>query len=79
MQEPGDFGRKLVVGNSATSRDVLAGRLECKNRKSRPEREGTVVVYMTMEGGRAARENRVKYNTLRKIMKEYAGEGGCYG
>lgn len=65
---------ELDVGNSASSEDVLAVSVECKNKKGRLERVVMVVVYMTVEGERAVRENRGKYNILRKVVREHAGE-----
>ena len=32
------------------------------------------VVYMTVEGDRAVRENGMKYDVLRRFVRKYAGE-----
>ena len=64
----------LDVGDSAESEDVLAARVECKNECGRTERVVVVVVYMTVEGERAVRENSRKYSILRRIAREHARE-----
>ena len=33
-----------------------------------------IVVYMTVEGKRARRENSMKYNILKNVVREHAGE-----
>ena len=33
-----------------------------------------IVVYMTVEGERARRENSIKFKILKKIVREHAGE-----
>lgn len=65
---------ELDIGDSAESEDVLAVRVECRSERGRAERIVVVVVYMTVEGDRAVRENGRKYSVLKKIAREYAGE-----
>ena len=49
----------MDVGKSKSSEDILVVRVECMNRHEKPERMN-IVVFMTVEGERAARENRGK-------------------
>ena len=45
---------EIDVGNSAVIEDVLAARVECRDVSGRSEKVIVVVVYMTVEGERAA-------------------------
>ena len=65
---------QLDVGNNAVSEDILAVRLECKSNPGKTEQMIVIVVYMTVEGERATRENRNKYEILRKIVRDCAQE-----
>ena len=65
---------EIDVGDSALSEDILAARVECKDGSGRSETVIIVVVYMTVEGERAARENSGKYGVLKRIVREHAGE-----
>ena len=65
---------EIDVGSCASSEDVLAVRIECMNKHGRPESMIMVVVYMTVEGNRAARENSRKYDILKRIVREYQRE-----
>ena len=65
---------ELDVGNSAMSEDILAVRMECGGQRDRCESLVVAVVYMTVEGERAVRENGMKYDVLRRLVRKYAGE-----
>ena len=65
---------QINVGNSAASEDILAARIECESLNGKPVSMITVVVYMTVESERARRENRDKYEILRKIVREHNRE-----
>ena len=65
---------EIDVGNSASSEDVLAVRMECMSRSGRSEKVVMVVVYMTVEGERAVRENKSKYDLIKKFVRENASE-----
>ena len=65
---------ELDVGESLESEDVLATRVEYVNEYGRPDKLVVVVVYMTVEGERAIRENSRKYGLLKKIVREHARE-----
>ena len=65
---------EIDVGNCESSEDVLALRVECKNKCGKLESMIVIVVYMTVEGERAVRENTAKYAVVRKVMNEHRDE-----
>ena len=65
---------KLDVGSCDMSEDILAVRVECAGEQGKNERFVVVVVYMTVMGERAVRENNRKYSILKKFVREYSGE-----
>ena len=65
---------ELDVGDSVESEDVLAARVEYMNECGRDERLVVLVVYMTVEGDRAVRDNSRKYGVLKKTLREHAME-----
>ena len=73
-KERGMKVEEMDVGTSADSEDILAVKVECRNEKGKPESMIVVVAYMTVEGERAIRENRGKYDILRKVVREHARE-----
>ena len=48
--------------------------VEYVNERGKPDKLVVVVVYMTVEGERAVRENSRKYSLLKKIVREHARE-----
>ena len=65
---------ELDVGSSAMSEDILVLRVECVGKHDRHESFVVAVVYMTVEGERAVRENGMKYDVLRRLVRRFAGE-----
>ena len=65
---------EIDVGSCASSEDVLAVRVKCMNRRGRAECVIMVLVYMTVEGERAVRENTEKYAIIRKVVREHRQE-----
>ena len=65
---------EIDVGDNEMSEDVLAVRVECMDQHEQMVKFIVVVVYMTVEGGRAARENWMKLDAIRKVLRENAGE-----
>ena len=65
---------EIDVGTSAASEDVLAMKVECVNEKGKSERMIVIVAYMTVEGERAVRENRGKYEVMRKTVRDFSSE-----
>ena len=65
---------ELDVGSSAMSEDILVLRVECAGKHDRHESFVVAVVYMTVEGERAVRENGMKYDVLRGLVRRFAGE-----
>ena len=55
------------------SDDVLAVRVEHIGQQGRRERMIMIVMYMTVESERDGRENSMKYEILKKIVREHAG------
>ena len=53
---------------------VLAVRVKYIGQQDRSERMIMIVVYMTVEGARARRDNSMKYKILKEIVREHAGE-----
>ena len=71
---------EIDVGSCANSEDVLAVRLECMNNHGRPESMVMIVVYMTVEGERAVRENSEKYAILKNGCDRLPrGKNDCHG
>ena len=65
---------ELDVGTCESSEDVMAVRVECTDGLGRVEKMVLVVVYMTVMGERAERENRRKYDILKRVVREHGGE-----
>ncbi len=61
---------KLDIGNCAMSEEILAAKVECTGEHGKCETLVVIVVCMTVEGERAARENSRKYGILRKIIRK---------
>ncbi|MPC72198.1 hypothetical protein E2C01_066495 [Portunus trituberculatus] len=61
---------EIDVGRCESSEDVMAVRVECKNKVGRTEKMVVGVVYMTVMRKRADRENRRKYDILRRVVRE---------
>ncbi|XP_063861825.1 uncharacterized protein LOC135101590 [Scylla paramamosain] len=66
--------KEIDVGECTSSEDVLAVRVECMDGHGRPEKVVLVVAYMTVMGERAERENRRKYDILKKVVREHGEE-----
>ncbi|KAG0725926.1 hypothetical protein GWK47_037610 [Chionoecetes opilio] len=62
--------------NGSTDRLTGCGapRVECLGQHDKRKKFIAIVVYLTVEGHRAGRENRMKYNILKKIFRDHAGE-----
>ncbi|XP_045120039.1 uncharacterized protein LOC123509656 isoform X1 [Portunus trituberculatus] len=73
-KESGLKVEELGVGTCESSEDVLAVRVECTDGRGRVEKMVLVVVYMTVMGERAERENRRKYDILKRVVREHGGE-----
>ena len=65
---------EIDIGNGEMSEDIIAMRVECKGGQNETESFVIVIVYMTVEGERAKRENKEKYKIINGIVKEYARE-----
>ena len=60
---------EIDAGDSDMSEDVLPVRVERLDDHEKVIKSFLVVVYLTVESERAARENRLKLNVVKKTLK----------
>ena len=64
----------IDVGNCDMSEDILATKVEFKGVHGKRESLILLVVYMTVEGERGIRENKLNYNILKRVARVHANE-----